>query len=465
MLFASAPALLVSFWIERWKRPEPAAIAIHAGIFLIAFLSLVALFRRPFLAASLALASQLLVIVVSDAKQRALREPLVFADFGLFSQALWHPRLYLPYLQPLPMLLAGIAFAAAFTASLALEAAGVAWELWAPTLLASVGLVWQGSRLAGRALTLEPERDVARFGLLGSNWLYWLAERRPVANIAAPALALRAPARRPDIVAVECESFFDARRLHDGIPGDLLRHFDSLCAEGESGRLRVPAWGAYTMRTEFAFLSGIESARLGVHRFNPYRRLARRPLPTIASTLRSHGYRTVCIHPYPASFFERDRVFPHLGFDEFVDLAAFRDAPLDGPYVADAAVASKVSETLSRLEQPAFVFAITMENHGPQHLEAGPGGDALAVYLRHLRNSDAMIGELARTLRSRGRDHVLCIFGDHVPSLPEVYAATGFIDPRTEYLIWRTGGGEAIRRDLCVEQLSPALLRVAGFTT
>ena len=48
-------------------------------------------------------------------------------------------------------------------------------------------------------------------------------------------------------------------------------------------------------------------------------------MPTIASYLRDLGYRTICVHPYPSTFYGRDRVFPVLGFDEFVDLESFGD--------------------------------------------------------------------------------------------------------------------------------------------
>ncbi len=466
VLVAGAAGLAVSFWAERWRRPPPSAMAVHAGVFLLAFLVLAVLCQRPFLAAGLALGAHVLVLVVNDAKCRALREPMLFSDYGLFSQALRHPRLYLPYLRPLPALLAVCAFAVALTASVLLEAPGFEWDFWAILLLADVGLLWVGCRRARCWLALDPEPDVARLGLLGSGLLYWLAEREPLPPIAAPTVVINDTSeQRPDIVAVECESFFDARRLHAGVPADLLRHFDALCAQGESGRLNVPAWGANTMRTEFTFLSGIAPESLGVHRFNPYRRFARRPVPTLASALRDAGYRTVCVHPYPASFFSRNRVFPQLGFDEFIDLAAFGYAPCDGPYVADAAVARKIAETLHRTGQPIFVFAITMENHGPQHLEAGPGGDVLAVYLRHLRNSDAMIGAIAETLRSRKRGGVLCVYGDHVPSLPAVYAAAGFADPRTDYLIWAPPGAPGRREDLRVEALGARVLRAAGLAS
>jgi len=463
LLLACAAGLALSCLLERWRRPPLAALAVHAGLFCIALLLLAAACQRPLVAAGLALAFQLLLRVVGDAKQRALREPLLFSDYALFSQALRHPRLYLPYLQLRPALFALGAFLAVGGTGLALEPPGIDWHAWALLLVAAAILLAAGCRAASRGITLEPVPDTARLGLPASGLLYWLAERGPLPPPLVPAIAAcTLPTEPPDIVVVECESFFDARRLGANVPGDVLREFDALCAQASCGRLTVPAWGANTMRTEFAFLSGIAPERLGVHRFNPYRRYAHRPLPTLASRLRESGYRTLCVHPYPASFFGRDRVFPKLGFDAFIDLEGFRGAPRDGPYVADAAVAHKLGELLRAGDQPCFAFAITMENHGPQHLEAGPGGDELAVYLRHLRNSDAMIGELARQLRARGRDAVLCVFGDHVPSLPAAYAAARFEDARTDYLVWRTRGGAARRSDLRVEELAALVLSAAS---
>jgi phosphoglycerol transferase MdoB-like AlkP superfamily enzyme len=290
-------------------------------------------------------------------------------------------------------------------------------------------------------------------------WLHALAERAPLPVLATPFAGLRLRGeKRPHIVAVQSESFFDARRLDARVPRDVLANLDRLAQSGERGRLEVPVWGAYTMRTEFAFLSGVDGAALGVHRFNPYRRLARAGIATLASALRAHGYRTLCLHPYPAQFFGRDRVFPLLGFDQFVDLEGFAGAPRAGPYVADAAVAERIRAALAAAREPLFVFAITMENHGPLHLE---GRDELAVYLRHLRNADAMLGALCADLEQRG-EGVLCFYGDHVPGLPAVYRAHGYEDPRTDYLLWKAGDPRPAGVDARIERLGLRLLERAG---
>jgi phosphoglycerol transferase MdoB-like AlkP superfamily enzyme len=253
----------------------------------------------------------------------------------------------------------------------------------------------------------------------------------------------------------------------------ILSRFDTLRREAlVHGLLDVPAWGANTMRTEFAVLTGIGDEALGIHRFNPYRRFARGGFQALPHRLRALGYETVCVHPHPKGFFGRDRVFPTLGFDRFIDIADFLDAPHDGPYVADTAVTRKIADVLDRAARPTFVFAITMENHGPLHLERvtqsdlerlyldppPTGWDDLTVYLRHLSNADRMFGDLADLLAARPQGGVLCLFGDHVPSMPRVYEDRGYGDARTDYLVWPAVSVPLGRVDLSAHQLPEILL-------
>lgn len=246
----------------------------------------------------------------------------------------------------------------------------------------------------------------------------------------------------------------------------------------QQGRLDVPAWGGNTARTEFSFLTGLGPQELGVHRFNPHRRLAPRGVPTIAGTLKEAGYRTICIHPYPASFYSRDVAYPALGFDQFVDLGKFQDAEHFGPYVSDMAVAEKAQALLNGSKRPTLLFIITMENHGPLHLERVAPGDVerlyampppagfddLTIYLRHLGNADRMMRTLVEHLENSPRDAWFCWYGDHVPILPKVYEATGYADGRTDYFIWGKGRrpGKETQRDLKVEELGALLLKHAG---
>ncbi|MBI1285518.1 MAG: sulfatase-like hydrolase/transferase [Thiobacillus sp.] len=475
----------------RWRDRLAAAWVIQLGLVGLAFGLLLVLTRRPGFAAALTLAGQLVLVLVNNAKFKALREPFVFSDFGLYSQALAHPRLYLPFLGLAPAIAGVLAFIVALYLGLVLEAslvdqmglANFAIAAGSVMLLAVIA-VTVGSRLVPPP-SLSACNDLQHFGLLASLWLYRLAEYRHdpgnPSHLARQRPRLRVaklPEKKlPHFLVVQSESFFDVRRLYPQIRPEILGHFDAACRSAAAhGPLRVPAWGANTMRTEFAFLSGLDEEMLGVHRFNPFRRFAHHRGQTLATALRDAGYDTVCLHPHPASFFSRDRVYPQLGFDSFIDIRAFPDAEKVGPYVSDAAVAARVRELLAAAEAPTLLFVITMENHGPLHLEPVAAGDIerlyrtpppcsfddLSVYLRHLANADHMLGELVALCERNDRETVLCFYGDHVPSMPHVYAAQDFHDGRSDYLIWRSGSVTDQVEELAADQLGRRLLQVAG---
>jgi hypothetical protein len=303
-----------------------------------------------------------------------------------------------------------------------------------------------------------------------------VTRRRRVRRVTVRPAAGFLGGRGADIVAVQAESFFDARRLHAAIPRDLLTQFDRCSAEAcYSGRLAVPARGAYTMRTEFAFLSGLPNSALGYHRFNPYLQLCKQPVWTLAQQLRGLGYRTVCIHPFHADFFDRRQVMPNLGFETFLDIQSFSDAPRFGPYVSDMAVAERICEVIGESnDRPYFIFAITMENHGrwedgrldaydidPRIEHAPLGSQQLGLYLRHLCNTDRLIARITGELKSRSTDGVFCLYGDHLPSLPDAFRNARFEDERTDYLIWRKGTVPPQRFDTSAEVLGRLLLHAA----
>lgn len=490
-----AGSAALSFLVELLLTPAPAvfgrpwrAVAAHLGLWALAFCVYLLATQRPYFGALLQLAGLLLLVLTSNAKYRALREPFVFADFEYFTDTMRHPRLFLPYFGIGRAIAGFVAFFAAIYLGVTFESSLPARTGWAPFLsglallaAAGAGLLWLGTP-RGRPSLFDPSADLRRLGLLASLWQYCLAERGrhplPDSRFAAPART-SGGGKLPHIVAVQSESFFDARRLHPGVRPALLEQFDAIRRSAVlHGGLHVPCWGGNTSRTEFSFLTGLGAEQLGVHRFNPNRRLAQQGLPTVASFLKRAGYRTICVHPYPASFYSRDTAYPPLGFDRFIDIEAFRQAERYGPYISDKAVTEKARAVLEESDQPAFLFLITMENHGPLHLERvapddierlyttpPPGGyDDLTIYLRHLVNADRMAHTLREHLERSARDAWLCWYGDHVPILQKVYDATGFADGRTDYFIWGKGrSAEAgSPRDLRAEELGAALLERAG---
>lgn len=493
--------IVISFCIEQLIRPRSRlrnrlvpAFAIHVGIWLLLFGFGLAIWQRPYFASGLNIAGMLLIVLVSNAKFASLREPFLLSDFRFFTALLRHPRLYLPFFGVVPAISCALVFficcvfAVGMEPSLLLQM-GFASFAYFCLILIGIGtaLLWFGGRKR-LPITLNPLADLQTLGLVGSFVRYWQEEQandpRDVITRLQGAIYVQpktpAPQQLPHIVAVQCESFFDARRVFNGVSAEVLKNFDALTqASSRAGRLNVPAWGANTVRTEFSFLTGVPPAALGIHQFNPYRKLARHGLPTIASELKKQGYRTICVHPFSAKFYDRDQVFPALGFDEFIDIAAFSDSDRSGPYIGDLAVAAKVKSILETASEPLFIFVITMENHGPLHQERVADGDLarlyasapptgfeeFTIYLRHLQHTDAMLGELRAALNATSRRGWLCAYGDHVPILPGVYEASSFVDGRTDYFIVGPITDLAMLQviDIAPEDLARKLLHDAGF--
>jgi hypothetical protein len=219
----------------------------------------------------------------------------------------------------------------------------------------------------------EPFADAARLGPFAMILVYCIVARaeraarraRHAAPPPTPALHRGRSSAAVPLILVQCESFFDARRLSPLVPGNLLSGFDSCCKTGATfGRLEVPAWGANTMRAEFAVLTGIPEDDLGYDRFNPYHAFARAPLRSLVWRLRGEGCRTVCLHPFDKRFFRRDLTLSALGFETFLRLESLGGSRRP-PYLSDSDLARYVLRALDAEGPHIFVLAITMGNRGP----------------------------------------------------------------------------------------------------
>src|SRR6516225_4321925 len=377
--------------------------------------------------------------VADRTKREVLREPVVFSDISELPHVFSHPQLYLPFAGP-ALVLGG--------AAAALRELGATGEPF------------------GDAANLGPFAMVLVSGVIAR------AERaaRRARHAPLPSLSPR-PGRKPNgvpLVLVQCESFFDARRMSRLVPRDLLLGFDACCESGATfGRLEVPGWGANTMRAEFAVLTGIPESELGYDRFNPYHAFARTPITSLAWRLRGQGYRTICLHPFDRSFFRRDLTLPALGFETFLGIESLGGSRRP-PYYSDPELAHHVLKVLKAEGPRIFIFAITMGNHGPW-LEAGlpidtelrrnfdgmslPQGGELLRYLDGLRRSDEMLQVLLSGLQERHREGVLAFYGDHLPSLPKAFRHFGFEEVGSDYVVWRAGAAAKQQLDLPAHRL------------
>ena len=449
---------------------------------------------RPILAGLTIMCLGIGMGVADRVKRAVLGEPVVFADRAELIEVVRHPRLYLAFVGTGRMIFATIAVVLAVIWVIDLEPPLWPVHLIPAALLALVAVVLgrllfviPSSRplcdqLARAYRRLAPSRDPAvdagRFGLLATCIIHATLARserverqRAAQSRVWPAL----PANGP-ILIVQGESFVDARRLDPSL-GDHLPNFAALQAESVAhGKLSVPCWGANTIRSELAVLTGLSADDIGLDRFNPYEHFARVPLPSLAHQARAAGYRTICIHPYDADFYYRDKVMPLLGFDQFIGIEGFAGAERNGPYVSDVAVAQCMARHVREHGPRVLVFAITMENHGPwdaQHdalasefLPAGwrdlPDAAEIGRWLKHLQSTDAMIPILKEAIAATGSPGWLVFYGDHQPSLDGAFQAPGADDRKSDYAIWGSNQAPRAATDISAEEIAASLMKAMG---
>lgn len=440
---------------------------------------------RPLLAAVVVSAAASGLALCDAVKRETLCEPVVFADRAELLELFRHPRLYLPFAGT-SIVVGGAATIVGILALLAWlepplmqrsavtaasEEIGAFLLGWAAFAIPSIPPLarWLSGLYQRWNIHNDPAIDMTRLGMLGcfvAHATIARAERTERQRTATSFLPDNLPRTGP-VVVVQAESFMDLRRLDLGLGQAVQPAWGRLAQEAcQVGRFAVPAWGANTVRTEFAVLSGLPEAELGLDRFNPYESFADGTPQSLANLARRAGYRTVCVHPFDFSFYRRSSLLPSLGFDRMIGPEAFSERVPPGKWVPDVALGPVIAAVLAEPGPPAFVFVITMGSHGPwlagpphpaipDALKTVPSAAQIGRYAVKLAAADALIPALQRVVAGSGG--TLVYYGDHQPSLPGYLPSPACGGAATDYAIWQAGAEPGARLDIEAHDLGAAL--------
>lgn len=236
----------------------------------------------------------------------------------------------------------------------------------------------------------------------------------------------------PNIIVVMNEAFSDPAVLGSfETNGDYMPFVHSIL-NGEvdntvSGWLNVSVLGGNTANTEFEFLTGNTMAFLPQGSV-PYQQYLKKEMPSLASHLKDLGYETIATHPYNSTGWDRNKVYPLLGFDEMYFIKSYKNPEKIRKYVSDWACYEKIIEFYEKKPDgtPLFVFNVTMQNHSP-YTEAFENfqpdikvkdskSDALNNYLSLMKRSDEAARQLTAYFSQQDEDTVIVFFGDHQPT-------------------------------------------------
>lgn len=235
----------------------------------------------------------------------------------------------------------------------------------------------------------------------------------------------------PNVIVVMNEAFSDLAILGDFKTNEDYMPFVHSLQRGAqdtvTGMLNVSVCGGNTANTEFEFLTGNTMAFLPQGSI-PYQQYITGDLQALPSYLRSLGYQTIATHPYNATGWERNTVYPWLGFSESVFKEGYADAEYVRQYVSDAGCVDKIIEFYENKEtgKPLFAFNVTMQNHGgyselyenftPDITVEESQNDSLNQYLSLIKLSDASLEQLVNYFAGVDEKTVIVFFGDHQPN-------------------------------------------------
>lgn len=243
----------------------------------------------------------------------------------------------------------------------------------------------------------------------------------------------QATVAQPNIIAIMSESFCDFDNISTFETSEpVTPFFDQLknSPNARYGNLLVSIFGGGTCNTEFEFLTGSSMLFMadGSLPYNSYFMQKTHGLPDL---LNQQGYRSVAIHPYLASFWDRNLVYPALGFDDFISLEDFPSGGLVRDFVSDRSDFKQIIQTMEtkKPDERLFVFSVTMQNHFPYHSSEEilqgldynikiPGMtdvESVELYLSLLRQSDDALRDLIYYLAQSKEPTLVVIFGDHLP--------------------------------------------------
>jgi len=273
----------------------------------------------------------------------------------------------------------------------------------------------------------------------------------------------------PNVIFLQLECFVDPDMFQDVTFDRVVTpNFKALKKAGSTGILSVPVVGGGTANTEFEVLTGMSLSTFGAGDFPYMTVLLDQTLDSLAYQFKSLGLSASVLHNHTRSFYDRDEVYPNLGFDRYISVEDMENVTYTPTgWAKDDVLKEEILSVLEASDSRDFIYTISVEGHGsyegtePEDREFTAYGDMeeelldqWAYYATTLSHTDAFLGELVSALRDYPEPVVLVVYGDHLPSfdLNSGNVKTGDIFT-TEYAIWSNRPMGRSYQDLTAYQL------------
>ncbi len=271
----------------------------------------------------------------------------------------------------------------------------------------------------------------------------------------------------PNIICIMNESLSDLSVLGEFTTNqDYMPFMRNLTENTVKGNLYVPVIGAGTSNTEFEFITGHSTAFLPSGS-NAYMLYVKNPIASLVSTLEAQGYSSWAFHPYYSSGWNRVSVYENLGFNSFSFLENLIDVSILNEYTQNGSDANYLQSLIDTYypdrsnmlirqyvsdsynydviinnyenrdkSKPYFTFNVTMQNHGGYSKGANNFDECIQItssnvyynkatkYLSLVKASDDAFKNLVEYFSNVDEPTVICMFGDHQPSIETEFIAS-----------------------------------------
>jgi len=235
--------------------------------------------------------------------------------------------------------------------------------------------------------------------------------------------------KKVNIIGIMLESYNDFSKFDEiEFINDPYEKFHEIEKESISGELVTSIFGGGTINTERKFLTGASQLPDFREKTNSYVRY-----------FKEQGYVVEGSHPAVGWFYNRATVNENIGFDNYwFEENKYREL---SPYVyaPDNILMPEILNLYNRHKenssQPYFSFTVTYQNHLPYNSTNLYGNEYVAEndsfngkeyyifnnYLNGIKDTGDALYNMVEQVKTYNEPLVLIVFGDHNPSLGEVY--------------------------------------------
>lgn len=243
----------------------------------------------------------------------------------------------------------------------------------------------------------------------------------------------------PNIIVIQLESFFDVNYLKDKFYIDEtnpIPNFTRLRDEYPSGFMMVPSVGSGTAYTEFEVLTGINVDYFGPGECPYYTVVKNDTCDSVPYALAKYNYTSHAIHNNTGTFYERNRVYPNLGFNTFTPLEHMYNVEYtEYGWAKDFILTDSIMDCLNSTDGHDFIFTVSVQPHGKYPDDTKTS--AYNYYIEQLKDVDEFIGQITEMLSQSDEPTMLILYGDHLPAID--LSEDDIINDnlhQTEYIIW-----------------------------